>query len=118
MDKLHNIVKQIDRNDESINIRITAIKNLTDQLASLQQHAPSFEATHLASAATQLQAEIENTIPRIQDILVQNDNLIQRMLDLFFELDASPHLDKLSHEFGRYQEVHLVVSVLLDCSER
>lgn len=110
MDKLLNIAKQIDRNDENINIQITAIKNLIDQIGSLQDYAGSFEETQFGSAAMQLKSEIDNTIPRIQDVLVQNDNLIQKMMDLFFELDAGPHLDKLSQEFGKYQETHLEVS--------
>lgn len=110
MDKLHNIVKQIDRNDENVSVQITAIKNLIDQIGSLQDYAGSFEETQFGSAAMQLKTEIDNTIPRIQDVLVQNDNLIQKMMDLFFVLDAGPHLDKLSQEFGRYQETHLEVS--------
>ncbi|TIB31767.1 hypothetical protein E3P86_03271 [Wallemia ichthyophaga] len=114
MDKLHNIVKQIDRNDENVSVQITAIKNLIDQIGSLQDYAGSFEETQFGSAAMQLKTEIDNTIPRIQDVLVQNDNLIQKMMDLFFVLDAGPHLDKLSQEFGRYQETHLEKRDLID----
>lgn len=112
MDRLHNIVKQIDKNDENVNILLTVIRNLGQQLRSLQQHAASFDESQYNSSATQLQAELEGSIPRIQDNLVQNDNLIQRMMDLFFELDAGPHLDKLSTEFGNYQQVHLEVGKL------
>ncbi|TIA94746.1 hypothetical protein E3P94_04093 [Wallemia ichthyophaga] len=114
MDKLHNIVKQIDRNDENVSVQITAIKNLIDQIGSLQDYAGSFEETQFGSAAMQLKTEIDNTIPRIQDVLVQNDNLIQKMMDLFFVLDAGSHLDKLSQEFGRYQETHLEKRDLID----
>ncbi|TIC23098.1 hypothetical protein E3Q10_04382 [Wallemia mellicola] len=114
MDRLHNIAKQIDKNDENVNILLTAIRNLGQQLQSLQQHAASFDESQYNSSATQLQAELEGSIPRIQDNLVQNDNLIQRMMDLFFELDAGPHLDKLSTEFGNYQQVHLEKRDLID----